>query len=444
MFGGAFGLLVLSNLGSQRAANQIFPFVMLPQFFLAGVFNPINNLPPLLDIPCPPGADAVRDRPPARRLLRRAPGRRNRSPILGTAANVAIVLALTATFIVVGHDTVRPVGAQSLRERRAQRAGEAARCQHPAASLIMRAMASPSRRPVATERFLRQGRSQLFVREIGSGPPMVVLHGGPDLDHQYLLPEMDRLADAVRLVYYDQRGRGRSYSGEGAGDVTVVSEVADLEAVRASAGAGSVALLGHSFGCVLAMEYAIRHPGRVSHLVLMNTAPASHAGILALRRELAARRSPEQSARMRELAADESYLRGAPEPEAEYYRIHFGATLHRRAQLEAVVGRLRLGFTPAGIVAAREIEEVLYSQTWDRPEYDLLPSLRHLPIPALIIHGEHDFCATALARDIAEALPNGRLALLEDCGHFAYLEQPVAVRTLMLDFLASSPPTGGP
>lgn len=47
-FGGAFGIIILSNLGSQRSANQIFPFLMLPQFFLAGIFNPIKELPPYL------------------------------------------------------------------------------------------------------------------------------------------------------------------------------------------------------------------------------------------------------------------------------------------------------------------------------------------------------------------------------------------------------------
>jgi len=50
LFGGAFGILVLSNLSSQRAANQIFTFVMLPQFFLAGVFNPLTGLPAYLDV----------------------------------------------------------------------------------------------------------------------------------------------------------------------------------------------------------------------------------------------------------------------------------------------------------------------------------------------------------------------------------------------------------
>src|SRR5690348_2504722 len=52
--------------------------------------------------------------------------------------------------------------------------------------------------------------SNLFYRDIGQGPPTLVLHGGPDFDHRYLLPELDRLSDALRLIYYDQRGRGWS------------------------------------------------------------------------------------------------------------------------------------------------------------------------------------------------------------------------------------------
>jgi len=50
LFGGAFGVIVLSNLSTQRAANQIFPFLMLPQFFLAGIFNPVKDLPLFLTI----------------------------------------------------------------------------------------------------------------------------------------------------------------------------------------------------------------------------------------------------------------------------------------------------------------------------------------------------------------------------------------------------------
>ncbi len=100
-FGGAFGILVLSNLGSQRAANQIFPFIMLPQFFLAGVFNPINNLPPFLDIPSHLApmryaVDLLRD------VYYGSHPDTQPVPILGTATNLAIVAAMATAFILIG------------------------------------------------------------------------------------------------------------------------------------------------------------------------------------------------------------------------------------------------------------------------------------------------------------------------------------------------------
>ncbi len=132
--------------------------------------------------------------------------------------------------------------------------------------------------PAARERYLTRGTARLYAREIGRGEPIVILHGGPDFDHEYLLPEMDRLADSFRLIYYDQRGRGRSFSGRPADEVDLAGELDDLDAIRASFGFEKIALLGHSWGSLLAMEYATRQPHRVSHLILMNTAPASHAG----------------------------------------------------------------------------------------------------------------------------------------------------------------------
>ena len=143
---------------------------------------------------------------------------------------------------------------------------------------------------------MHSGRELLFTRDIGDGTPIVVVHGGPDFDHEYLLPDMDRLADRFHLVYYDQRGRGRSFTGRQP-DVTMETEVGDLDRVREQFGSESIVVIGHSWGGLLAMEYAIRHPQRVSHLILMNTAPPSRAGAVALRDELARRRSPAQTER---------------------------------------------------------------------------------------------------------------------------------------------------
>ena len=130
----------------------------------------------------------------------------------------------------------------------------------------------------------------LYARTIGRGPPTIVLHGGPDFDHAYLLPDLDRLDDVLRLIYYDQRGRGRSASGVRPEDVDLRTEIDDVDRVRRHFGLESMAVLGHSWGGVLAMEYAIRHPERVSQLILLDTAPAS-AGAPSRNAAWSARRS---------------------------------------------------------------------------------------------------------------------------------------------------------
>ncbi len=280
------------------------------------------------------------------------------------------------------------------------------------------------------EGYVAVAGAHLYFREIGSGPPLIILHGGPDFDHNYLLPEMDHLSTAFRLIYYDQRGRGQSSSGVVAEDVGIESEVDDLDRLRESFGYAAVALLGHSWGAVLAMEYATRHPERVSHLILVNPAPACHADLLRLREQ---RQATEANtlARMQAIAETRAYAEGSIDSEADYYRAHFGATL-RPEDLERVVLRLRVHFTPQDILKARAIEDRLYDQTWRLPEYDLLPRLRRLKTPTLVIHGDRDLIPASCARNIADAVPGARFVALK-CGHFSYLERPAEVLSAIVD-----------
>jgi len=88
----------------------------------------------------------------------------------------------------------------------------------------------------ACEGFFAVPGARLHYRVIGSSTPLVVLHGGPDFDHHYLLPELDRLAGVARLIYYDQRGRGRSADLVAPEDVTLESEVEDLDRLRRISG----------------------------------------------------------------------------------------------------------------------------------------------------------------------------------------------------------------
>jgi proline iminopeptidase len=266
--------------------------------------------------------------------------------------------------------------------------------------------------------------TELFLREVGEGPTLVVLHGGPDFDHEYLLPELDRLATSFHLIYYAQRGRGRSAEGVEPEDVSLESEIEDLDQVRRSFGLETVAVLGHSWGGVLAMEYATRHPDRVSQLILVNTAPASHTDALALRAHLRSLRTPSEREAMEALSASSRYQAGDLAADAEYHRIHFRPAFSRSDLLEPLVGRLRANFTPERVVLARAIELRLYADTWAREEYDLRPRLSRLDVPTLVLHGADDFIPVSLAANVADAIPGAVLSVLPQCGHFSYIERP--------------------
>ena len=82
----------------------------------------------------------------------------------------------------------------------------------------------------------------------------------------------------------------------------------------------------------------------------------------------------------------------------------------------------------AGIVKARAVEDRLMADTWQKPDYDVLPRLRNVAVPTLIIWGDYDFIPIEISRHIAQALPKAELVTIKDCGHFAYLECGEEVR----------------
>jgi proline iminopeptidase len=273
------------------------------------------------------------------------------------------------------------------------------------------------------------GSSSLYARAIGQGPPVIILHGGPDFDHGYLLPGMDRLTEGFRLIYYDQRGRGRSAERVRPEEVTLASDVEDIDRVRQYFRLDTPALLGHSWGAVLALEYALRHPTRVSRLILMNPAPASAYDVAMVRKEYLERLGGDMD-RQRAIVAGAAYQAGDPEAVAARYRIHFKPALKRPEDYEQMMATMKAGFISQGkegILKARAVEDQLMRDTWQVAGYDLLPKLRSLRVPTLVIAGDHDFMAGA-AEHIARAIPNAHLVTISDCGHFAFLECADEVR----------------
>jgi proline iminopeptidase len=294
-----------------------------------------------------------------------------------------------------------------------------------------------SNQPAPREGYLPVAGAELYYREIGQGPPIILLHGGPSFDHHYLLPDMDRLANAFRLIYYDQRGRGASAGNVQPTAVSIQSEMDDLEALRAYVRLEQAAVLGHSWGGLLAMEYALRHRERVSHLILLITAPASHDVCVLFEQERDAK-VPDAAETLRVLKSRPEFAEGDLEARAAYYRVYYRATLRSPELLDRLIEQLQAGWTTEGVLKAGAIGNRLWDETYGSPAYNLLPQLTQLRIPTLLLHDDYDFVTVACAAHIAEAIPGARLAVLRDCGHFSYLERPDEVREAIGDFFASA------
>lgn len=137
---------------------------------------------------------------------------------------------------------------------------------------------------------------------------------------------------------------------------------------------------------------------------------------------------------MKALLSSAGQEAGDLDPDVEYYRILFRPTVRGPGHLEKVVRSLRSDFTPEGIRKARAIEMRLYDETWISSQNDLLPKLKRLGIPTLVIHEDYDFVPVVCAEHIAQAMPGAQPVVLKECGHFSYLECPQEVHKVIADF----------
>ena len=261
----------------------------------------------------------------------------------------------------------------------------------------------------------------LFERRVGQGPPAVALHGGPGADHGYLLPGFDTLADRRELVYYDQRGGGRSPVAR---DVPVgwQEHVADLEALREVWGLERLVLLGYSWGGLLAQLYATEHPDRVERLALVSPAPSWRAAREEFERRFA-ERSLAPALEQERRALRESGLRER-DPKAYERR------LFELAVVPYFYDPAKVRELTAFRVVGRTQQEVWRSLG----DYDLRPALRGLRIPAFVLHGRDDPIPIEASRETAAEL-DAEFQALDRCGHCPHVERLDEFRRLVDAFL---------
>lgn len=250
----------------------------------------------------------------------------------------------------------------------------------------------------------------IFERRIGSGPATVVLHGGPGAHHDYLRPGFDRLARGRSLIFYDQRGGGRSPVDR---EVSVgwQEQVADLEALRQVWGFDRLTLVGYSWGGLLSVLYAITHPDRVERLALVSPAPLWRSA----RSEFEGRLAERNAAPAVQAARREAQDGGLRERDGDAYR--------KRMFELSVAGYFHdpsraVDLTPFRITGRTQ------QAVWDSlGDFDFRNEVASLAVPALVVHGEDDPIPIETAEVLARLL-HAPLVRIPDCGHVPYVEAP--------------------
>ena len=258
------------------------------------------------------------------------------------------------------------------------------------------------------------------VEEVGSGFPLIVLHGGPGLDHSMFRPYLDSLGDDFRLLYVDERGQGRS---ERVDPTTLSLEVfaRDVELLAEALELDSFALLGHSFGAIITTYHATEL-GTAAAYVLSGGGDSSEALDADVEASLAA------------LGDNRETITASWEAEK---------TLETDEQLKQVL-RDQMPFHFHGEPPPGYAEETVgspevlrYFANIGYGAFDYRPKLGGVGKPTLILVGEYDRTTTPrAARVLHDGIPDSELVVIPDAGHMSFVEQTVPYIAAVRRFLS--------
>jgi proline iminopeptidase len=275
---------------------------------------------------------------------------------------------------------------------------------------------------------------ELHYRSAGTGTPAVLLSGGPGFEVDYVVPVGDFLPAGYRRIFFEQRGTGRSRPAKLAPEsLTLATVVEDLEALRQHLKQERLLLVGHSWGGMLAMSYAVAHPDRVDRLILIGSGGPTLEFSTWFSDNITMRLRPEdlearrywQAAAKRGLDRDKAAIEDVRAIAPGYF--------FDREKALAFAAQLKEGALHS------DVGSLLFADL--SKQYDLRHGLGMVHRPVLIVQGHQDPIGDKTAEDIHALIPGSTLVYINKSGHFPWIEQPDEFRRSIAAFLGQ--PSGG-
>ncbi len=257
----------------------------------------------------------------------------------------------------------------------------------------------------------------IYCRAVGQGNPLVVVHGGPGLAHDYLFEPFSRLAAQRRLLFYDQMGSGLSDEFKPGEKVGMDDLVEELEGVRRAFGLGRIDLVGQSWGALIAVNYTARYPQNVRKLLLLEPAPGSSEYLPAFKDAIMERLSPEEKKEMAGYASDPA-LATDPALYRKLVNLSFKTYYFDPGKQDPD----RLAYFDAPRIRKWRASSAMFGPYL--ADFDIYEALKSISCPVLIVHGDYDPIPTAAVERMARSLKDAELKIVKECGHFVHIEKP--------------------
>ena len=261
-----------------------------------------------------------------------------------------------------------------------------------------------------TEGYKKVNDIDLYYQTYGAGEPMIVLHGGPGMDGSYFNPFIDPLSNTFQIINYDQRGSGKSTGISDTLKLTADQFVEDIEGLRKALGFEKIHILGHSWGGQLAMRYAIKYPDQLHTLILISTGGADASVSAATTETVMNRLSSEDKEAYFNMVA-EGYW-DSKEGLDEMAKIYWKPYVVDQGKLKLI----KDAYSDNTTIVQRSIDNSTQG-------FNLYDQLSRLTVPTLLIHGDYDPIPSEAIEKIHRTIKGSELVILEDCGHFPFIEK---------------------
>ncbi len=266
-----------------------------------------------------------------------------------------------------------------------------------------------------TSGFLEINGSQVYYKTMGQGDPLVIVHGGPVMEHSYFLPHFEELAKDYQLIFYDQRACGQSSVEVQVETMNLAGFVDDIEQIRQALKLEKINLFGHSWGGLLAMKYGIKYPENLNHLILSNSIAPSVAD-WQLEGGRVSERATNKDREDRQAIMESGALQTLNPSKAieKLLHISFRPQMYDTTNLS----KLKL-FVPQDYMQRSQVFGLLGS---DLADFNLYSDLKRITCPTLIIYGSEEPAASLHAEKMTDSFPNGQLSIIQKSGHFPFVE----------------------